>query len=183
MKIYTNLEKQLSPLCVALGYFDGVHKGHQRVIKYTVELKKYGMIPTVFTFSQNPKAIISKVPEHRITDEKTKEKVLESMGIELIYKVDFNDLRNLTAENFVKDILHEVLNAKYVVCGFNYHFGKNGIADAGTLKKLCLDYGIKTKIVRPALYKHEPISSTRIRNALLNNDSESASKMLNFRKE
>lgn len=180
MKIYTNLEKQFSPLCVALGYFDGIHKGHQKIINYTVEFKKYGMVPTVFTFSKSPKAIISGIPEHRITDEKTKEKILKRMGIELLYKINFNDLRNLTAEIFVKEILHEVLNAKYVICGFNYHFGKDGIADAEILKKLCLNYGIKTKIARPILYKHEPISSTRIRNALLNNDSESVFKMLNF---
>jgi len=180
MKIYTNLEKQFSPLSIALGYFDGVHKGHQRVINYTVELKKYNLIPTILTFSQNPKSIISGTQENRIIDEKTKEKIFENMGIEILYKVNFENLRSFTAESFVKEILHEKLNAKYVVCGFNYHFGKNGIANAETLKKLCLNYGIKTKIISPALYNHEPISSTRIRNAILNNDSESASKMLNL---
>ncbi len=182
MKIYTNLEKQLSPLCVALGYFDGIHKGHQKVITAAVKLKKHGFIPTVFTFNQNPKSIIFGTPEHRITDEKLKEKILEEMGIEILYKVDFENLRNLSAENFVKEVLHEKLNAKYVVCGFNYHFGKNGIADAYDLKRICLDYEIKTKIASPVLYKHEPISSTRIRKALLNNDSESVSQMLNLSK-
>ena len=69
MKIYTNLEKQITPLCVALGYFDGIHKGHQKVIRSAVELKKQGLIPTVFTFNQNPKSIIFGTPEHRITDD------------------------------------------------------------------------------------------------------------------
>lgn len=179
MKIYTSLQKQNLPLCVALGYFDGVHKGHRKVISKTLKYKSVGLTPSVLTFNESPRAILSDTTENRITDNITKQNILEKIGIEILYMIDFRTVCNLSAEKFVGDILNSTLNAKYVVCGFNYHFGKSGTADANTLKKLCSNYGIKTKIIRPVLYKHRPISSTRIREAILNNDKTNTYKMLN----
>lgn len=178
MKIYTSLQKQNLPLCVALGYFDGVHKGHRKVISKTLKYKSLGLIPSVFTFSESPRATLSGVPENRIIDNTAKQSILENIGIEVLYMIDFKTVCNLSAEEFVRDILNYTLNAKYVVCGFNYHFGKNGTADANMLKKLCSNYGIKTKIIRPVLYKRRPVSSTRIREAILQNDKTDISKML-----
>ena len=65
MKIYNTLEKQVSPTAVALGYFDGVHIGHQKVLKKTAKFKKEGFIPTVFTFSSNPKTEIMKMQQKK----------------------------------------------------------------------------------------------------------------------
>lgn len=179
MKIYTSLQKQNLPLCVALGYFDGVHKGHRKVISKTLKYKSLGLVPSVFTFSGNPRTTLLGIPENRITDNTTKQNILENIGIKILYMIDFKTVCNLSAEEFVRDVLKDTLNAKYVVCGFNYHFGKNGTADANILKKLCSNYGIKTKIIRPVLYKRRPISSTRIREAIINNDENNANKMLN----
>ncbi len=180
MKIYTSLQKQNLPLCVALGYFDGVHKGHRKVISKTLKYKSLGLIPSVLTFTENPRATLSGTPENRITDNIEKQNILENMGTEILYMVDFRTICNLTAEEFIKNVLKDTLNAKCVICGFNYHFGKNGTADASMLKKICSNYEIKTKIIRPVLYKRRPISSTRIRHALLHNDEFDAKKMLNL---
>ena len=178
MKIYTSLQKQTLPLSIALGYFDGVHKGHKKVIEETVNLKSEGVVPTVLTFSENPKTFISGIKYAQLTDAPTKQKIFSDLNIEILYTIDFNTIKDMPPEEFVKNILKETLNAKYVVCGFNYHFGKNGKADAVTLKNLCLDVGIETKIINPILYKCEPISSTRIREALKNKDSFNAENML-----
>jgi len=78
----------------------------------------------------------------------------------------------------VKSVLSEKLNAKFAVCGFNYHFGKGGLADAAVLKSLCDKYQIKTKIIKPLLYKQKPISSTRIREAMFKKNIDEARKMM-----
>ena len=178
MKIYTSLEKQSTPLSVALGYFDGVHKGHKKVITETVNFKSKGVVPSVFTFSENPRSVLSNSKCHQLIDNNTKQKIFSNLNVEILYMIDFNLIKNLSPEEFVKNILKDTLNAKYVVCGFNYHFGKNAIADAVKLKNLCSEFDIETKIINPILYKCEPISSTRIRKALENKDSFNAQNML-----
>lgn len=179
MKVYTSIaEKQKSQLCVALGFFDGIHKGHKKVISETVKLKRFGLIPTVFTFEESPKSIIFKLKEKQITDNESKKEKIENLGIEVLYMIDFKKIMNYTPEQFVEKILKEKLNAKYLVCGFNYHFGIGGIADAKKLKEIAERFEIKTKIIKPILYKCSPVSSTRIREAIKNNDLSSANNML-----
>lgn len=167
MIVYKNFEIQNMPTAVALGYFDGVHIGHQKVIRQTVRLKKKGVIPTVFTFSNNPKAIANRFQEKRITSVERKISIMENLGIEIMYIVDFLKVKNMFPEQFVRDILFKTLNAKYVVCGFNCHFGNNGNADASDLKKICAQYGILVKVVKPVLFNDSPVSSTRIRESLM----------------
>lgn len=178
MKIYTKLEKQTEPTAVALGYFDGVHIGHRKVIEQTVKFKKHGLTPTVFTFSHSPKSIISGIPEQTITSLDKKKELLESLNVEKLYIIDFLEIYKLSPDDFVKKILVEKLNAKAVVCGFNYHFGSGGYADAEDLKNLCLRYEVETKIIKPVLYQQKPISSTRIKEALKSKNVVSAKNML-----
>lgn len=178
MKIYNSLIIQKKPLSIALGYFDGIHKGHQKVISWAVKLKNLGLTPAVLTFNQSPKSVLFGYPENKIISTEEKNKILESMNIELLYSVDFEQIRDLSPNEFVREILSKKLNVKYAVCGFNYHFGKDGIADATALKEICRDYGIKTKIVKPVLYKNKPISSTRIRTAISQKDDKDACNMI-----
>jgi len=173
VNIYKDLSENTVPSAVALGYFDGMHRGHQKVISTTVNLKKYFLRPTVFTFSKNPKSIVSNTSENQIMDIVKKEESLEKLGIEDLYIVDFLKIKDLTPREFVKNVLIKKLNAHAVVCGFNYHFGKGGVAGAEDLKKICKEFNIKTYIVKPVLYKSKPISSTRIRKAIkFNNISQ-----------
>ncbi len=179
MKIYDNLS-EINPneTAVALGYFDGLHLGHQKVINKAVSLKNKGLSPTVFTFLQNPKMVISKKKPLELTDIQNKKALIQKMGIEALYTLDFLEIRNLEPEDFVKEILFKKLNAKAAICGFNYHFGRGGVARAEDLKIISKKYGIKTYIIKPVLYKKEIISSTKIRNALVNKDLKKANDML-----
>ena len=104
--------------------------------------------------------------------------ILNAYNMAREYVKNFEEIKDLTPKQFVRNILKEKLNAKCVVCGFNYHFGKGGAGDANQLKNLCLDFGIKTRIIKPVLYKSGPISSSRIRKALEENDTISAQNML-----
>ena len=179
MKIYDKITNEnLEQKDVALGFFDGLHLGHKKVIKKTIHFKNKGLTPTVFTFSQNPKSILSNKNIIQIMSTKEKEDKLEKMGAELLYIVDFSVIRNMSPEKFVKEVLFKRLNAKIAVCGFNYHFGRGGTAGAEDLKKICKEYGIKTYIVKPVLYKKEIISSTKIRNAIIKKDFQKANDML-----
>lgn len=178
MKIYNNLEKIECNSAVALGYFDGLHLGHQKVISKAVEYEKTGLTPIVFTFSRSPKCILKHTDEQKIYSQTQKEIGIESLGVEVLYIVDFPSIQNLSPQKFVEEILLKKLGAKVLTCGFNYHFGKGGKADANDLKNIAEKYGIKTEIIKPVLYKEEPISSTRIRNALGSNNINSAKNML-----
>ncbi|MBR0423394.1 MAG: FAD synthetase family protein [Clostridia bacterium] len=163
---------------MALGYFDGIHIGHKKVILETVKLKSQNLTPTVFTFNKNPKMIISKIPENNIFTKKEKEEKLKSLGIEILYIVNFLKIKNFSPEKFVKKILYEKLNTKVAICGFNYHFGRGGTADAEDLKNICADFGIDVKIIKPVLYNKTPVSSTRIRNAIKENNILEINQML-----
>ena len=107
-----------------MGYFDGIHIGHKKVISETVKLKSQNLTPTVFTFSQNPKMIISKIKENNIFTKKEREEKLKNLGIEILYTVNFLKIKNFSPEKFIKKILYEKLNTKVAICGFNYNFGQ-----------------------------------------------------------
>lgn len=171
MEIYYNLDKiQTKPLAVALGFFDGVHKGHRKVISQAVKLEKENLVPAVFTFKKSPKSIIFEKDIYTLTTNEEKEKIFESLGVKIVYEIDFTTIQNLTKKQFVEKILKEKLNAKYAICGFNYHFGKNASGDTNDLTQICENYNIKTKIIGPVLYKRVPISSTKIRENILNKE-------------
>ena len=119
-----------------------------------------------------------KIPEKKIFSMDEKQNAMQNLGIEIMYVTDFSKIKNMSAEQFVREVLFKTLNAKVVICGFNYHFGAGGIADATDLKRICLDYGITTKIVNPVLFNKSPVSSTRIRKALLEGNTFELQNML-----
>jgi len=178
MKIYKTLTPSPLALSVALGYFDGVHKGHKKVISKAVDLESKKCTSAIFTFNKSPKAALFNTNENRIMNNEEKYKIFQQLGVKVLYAIDFEEVCNLSPEEFVKSVLSEKLNAKFAICGFNYHFGKGGLADASVLKDLCDKYQIKTKIIKPLLYKQKPISSTRIREAILRKKDDEARKMM-----
>ena len=178
MEIYYSLIKQNRPTAVALGFFDGMHKGHQKIISKTVEYSKNGLTACVLTFSQSPRSVVENHKVDLLMMPRQKLAAIENMGVDVAYMLDFNGVRFIPPEDFVRDILSGVLNAKIVVCGFNYHFGNGGYADAEELKKLCKNYKIDVFIQPPVTYENQPISSTRIRGAIKNKEFEIAENML-----
>ena len=119
---------------VALGVFDGLHRGHQEVINTAISFKESGLSPAVFTF--NTKTVTSKGNgkiDMLLSDELKIEKLRE-MGIEYMYSPEFSEVKELTAENFVKKVLVEKLNASVAVCGENFRFGKGAFAGCNELE-------------------------------------------------
>ncbi len=163
---------------VALGYFDGIHKGHRKVISLAANESINGLLPVCFTFLQSPKSIISNLPCPALMTESDKLKCLEKLGIEHVFQSDFRTLMNISAHAFVKDILIDTLKAKKLFCGFNYRFGKNGEGDTEMLKQLCEDYKIELVVAEPEKDNGEVVSSSLIRSLIENGNISRANKML-----
>lgn len=179
MEIINELKTSDSRTSVALGFFDGMHKGHRTVIRSAVDGAKYdGLTPAVLTFSEQPKAVVTGTSPELLIAEDRKHQLMNDIGVKKLYCLHFSDLRNISAEDFVDFVLVQKLKAKRVFCGFNYHFGQGGVADCEDLKRLCRLRGIIVTVNNPVLYQGDTISSSRIRNCIKAGDMISACTML-----
>lgn len=161
---------------VALGNFDGVHIGHQKLIK---ALTGFGYPSLVYTFYEHPLNVIKgDVSVRAINTRAEKEDVIESLGVDALVFEDFSAVRDMTPEEFVDSILINRFSAKEVVCGFNYRFGKKNAGDVTTLKKLLSNYGVNLTVIDEVTLDGTSVSSSEIRGALLEGDVEKANKML-----
>ncbi|MBQ8134947.1 MAG: riboflavin biosynthesis protein RibF [Clostridia bacterium] len=179
MEIITELTRSEKPSSTALGYFDGIHKGHRAVIEEAVEeAKKRELVPTVFTLLQSPRTVLRGEQSNNIITLDEKLSILENLGIEQVYLIDFNSIKNITANDFVRDVLCGCFHARHVSCGFNYHFGAGAQGSGEKLEEMCKNYDI-TVFARPRITMDEkPISSTRIRECIVRGDITSANNML-----
>lgn len=177
MQILRNLTPTTEYTAVALGYFDGMHIAHQKVINSAVECKKQGLTPIAFTFISTPKAEDKAI---QINTYEEKCRLFEKAGIEILYIIDFELIRNKTPEDFVKEIVKGIFNAKKAFCGFNYHFGKNGAGNTKDLIKLCKGYDIEVGVCEPVLIEDTIVSATQIRKFLLEGKIELANKFLGY---
>lgn len=160
---------------VAAGLFDGLHIGHASVMDKTLSLCRHGISPAVFTFKTG--SLDVKEQGILISDEK-KIELLSKMGIKYIFSPSFSEIRDMTPERFVMEIIANRLNASCVVCGENFHFGKDGFADCNTLEKICNSIGIEVYVVPLVSYRGENVSSSRIRECLKSGRIEEANALL-----
>lgn len=165
---------------VALGNFDGVHVGHQKLISTMISKgKEMGLKSSLLLFENHTKTVLKKVEQKLITPFDHKLKILESMGVELIFKMIFDEtIMRLSPEDFVKKILIDKLNCKAVVVGYDYRFGHKASGDAIYLKELGKKYGFHVTIIEPVYIENKVVSSTEIRELLLSGKLEEARKML-----
>ncbi len=175
MHIYTKLQRvSTQKNCVALGYFDGVHLGHRKVISTAVNFAQNKENTAVFTFTQKGLSIKGK----NILSRSEKFSRIEKQGVNHCLCPEFSSFCNLTKEQFVQDILINCLDASDVFCGENFTFGTKKSGNIDDLISLCSENNIKVHIVKTALYKGETVSSTRIKAALQNGNVQQANEML-----
>ncbi len=159
---------------VALGTFDGVHLGHRRVIETA---KQFGLPVVVVTTAQNPQGVLFSGNKRRIFSEKATDGIFESLGVDGIIRLDFNDIRDMEPQAYL-DMLVDRLGAKNIVFGFNFRFGKGASGNADTVCKYGIQHNIGVKVCDAVTYEGETISSTRIRAAIEAGDMEAAAQML-----
>ncbi|MDD7765882.1 MULTISPECIES: bifunctional riboflavin kinase/FAD synthetase [Anaerococcus] len=172
-------EFDLSPKAVSLGNFDGVHKGHQKLMKENIKISKAkNLTPSVLLFKENTKNILNGEREY-LTSLEDKIEILKNLGIECFCLLEFSDkFKDLSPYEFIEEILYKKLNTKYVIVGDNYRFGKMAKGDIKTLKKYEEDFAYKTKVVDFELDDGKIINSTDIRQMVREGKIEKANKDL-----
>ncbi len=164
---------------IALGYFDSVHKGHQKVIKTAKEYAdKNGCSLTVFTFKGNLKAMLSLADDKMVYTHKERQTILKSFGVDDIYfaPTDFNFL-SLSKKSFLTKI-NKKYNIKCYVSGKDYKFGKFGEGNVDFLGEWAKNNAQDQIIVEDCLFGGEKISTTRIKKLLTNGEIEKANELL-----
>lgn len=160
--------------CVALGNFDGIHVGHQAILARCVEdARKEGLVPTIWTFRRHPEHFLKGIDASgSILSPEEKLALAGNMGIRRYFAEDFEAVRDLSPRAFCEKVLFEKLDAREVVCGFNFRFGKNGAGDTALLKELMESAGRRVVVIPAVEIAGQIVSSTRIRRALEEGDVE-----------
>ncbi len=179
MQVFYELN-QNNNLALALGYFDGVHLGHQKVIKSAVEFAHQNNTKSaVITFKDHPCCYFYGVCPKYILSRKQREEEIAKLGVDFLYELDFDEtLAGLSAEEYLKNILIKYFSPVAISTGFNHHFGVKKSGDAEFLKKNQSKYSYKYFEIPPQKIHDEIISSTTIRNYLQKGDITNANKML-----
>lgn len=173
-----SFEKNISvPCTIALGYFDGVHLGHRRVIDAAVGYAEKNKIKSaVFTFgdvkgsSKKSAAGALYSTEHRI-------ELLKRSGADFVIMPDFSEFHSLSPSEFVA-LLCEKYCARALFCGEDYRFGKGAEGNVESLKELCEQKRIELFVEKKVSFEGSEISSSRIKEALLRGDVSLANKLL-----
>lgn len=182
MNIFYNLKEKREKTCIALGFFDGIHLGHIKVIKEMLKYAKENSLAScLLTFKSAPKYVLNQTSneaEKYILQENEKICILENLGVENLYIIDFESILNLSADDFIEKVLIDKFNAKHIFCGFNYHFGKGGKSTAVDLSEKCQKYGVKVKIIAPKKLNAETVSSSLIKKLLATGKIEKVNSLL-----
>ena len=169
------------PVVVTIGTFDGIHRGHQEILRTVqTEAEKDGLEPILITFDPHPRVLVS--PEEiplLLTTIEEKEKFIPDFFDGTVLVLEFNDaLKEMSAAEFVQAILVERLGASKVIVGYDHAFGKNRSGTIKALESLGKKHNFDVQVVGPVQHKDEPVSSTRIRAAMRDDDYTGALEML-----
>ena len=176
MKIVRSLEEmgETAPSSLALGAFDGLHRGHMAVIRRACAPGEGGrrLQPAVFTFSRSPAG------NSAVLTGRDKERLLEDAGVEVLYSLEFSQVKDWEAEAFVEQVLFETCAAQRLCCGEDFRFGRGARGDTALLQPLCARRGVELTVVPPVKEGGEKVSSTRIRAAVEAGDISLANRLL-----
>ncbi len=172
------------PSAVTIGTFDGIHRGHQLVLEYCLEIAQgQNMRPVVLTFEPHPRDVLRpNAPVFRITSQDVKEHAILALGGFSIETLPFSPmLAQLSATDFVEQILVKGLGAKHVIVGEDFHFGKSRLGTPAFLQAQGKRQGFEVTLIPPHEDENgEIISSSRIRDALRAGDIAQANALLGY---
>ncbi|MEJ5994546.1 bifunctional riboflavin kinase/FAD synthetase [Pedobacter sp. Du54] len=186
MKIYNQLSefKKLTNAVVTIGTFDGVHYGHQKIIKRLCELAKMNNGESVIlTFFPHPRMIID--PENQalkmINTISEKAEMLANLGVDHLIITPFTrDFSNLCAADYIKNILVDTIGTKQLIVGYDHRFGKDRQGGMKDLEAYAKVYDFSIEEIPEHDINDVAVSSTKIRTALLNGDVSLAATYLGY---
>lgn len=182
MKVFQTLAeiKNIEPCCIALGNFDGVHLGHQRLIGEAVnKAKKLGFKSGVFTFSTHPKNLLpgDKVKNILYNDEKAE--IIESLGVDYLFNIEFTkEIMSMDPIAFIDELLVEKMNIREAFCGFNYHFGFKAAGNPDVLRKEGKEKSFNVNEMEAFEIEGKVVSSTLVRELIKTGDMAGCAKFL-----
>lgn len=175
MEILSGLDYKVADSAVSLGKFDGIHRGHRILLQKILDQKEW--IPTVFTFGAMQGNGV--MPGQQIYSKKEQGMILEELGIQREVIFPFHrKTRNMTAEEFVQNILVDRLGTVFVCVGEDFRFGKDRQGDVELLSRLADRYGYRLEVQPKLVCDGEVVSSTRIRWELSTGRLDQVNKLL-----
>lgn len=152
---------------VTIGKFDGIHKGHAKILNEVLAHKTEGLLSAVFTFDTPPTSVFFKENQKVLTTNAEKRELFRTMGIDYLVEFPFYEkTAAISAEDFIEEFLVDSLHAKVIVVGSDCRFGHLGAGNAELLREYGERYGYQTIVVEKECYQGQEISSSRIRNEL-----------------
>ena len=170
-----------NPSILTIGTFDGVHIGHQKIIKDLVKVaKKNNLCSIVLTFFPHPRMVLQKDSDLKMIDTlEEKQQFLEKMGVDVLIVHPFSRaFSRLTALEFTRDLLVNQLKISQLVVGYDHRFGRNREATIDDLKSFGLDYNFTLDEIPSQDIESIAVSSTKVRNALNSGDLKTANQFL-----
>lgn len=172
-----NIQASPVPLSACIGYFDGLHLGHQQLVRNAIQSanEKNGQ-SALITFDPDPWQVLKNIDDiDHLTTMEERIKIGASLGIEKWIILEFTkELASLSPDAFLNEILIP-MNIQTLVCGFDYHYGCRGLGNIETLKQ---QQAFEVKVISEVDYEEEKISSTRIEKAISQGQMELSEKLL-----
>ena len=161
MKIWHGLSERIEKSVITLGIFDGIHIGHQTLIKETSEhARKKGFSSLLLTFHPHPRLALF------ILAEKERERLIAQLGIDIMIILDFNKIKDLPPERFIKEILVGHLGMKEIWIGSDHRFGKGQEGSVQLLRQLSCQYNFEVFCMDDVTLENERVSSSKIKKLL-----------------
>lgn len=185
MEVVNNIEEFnfKNSSAITIGTFDGIHLGHQQIINELCKISKRKRLDSIIvTFSPHPQTVLKSQNKKDIkilTTIKEKIDFLLKLDVDYLVIIQFTkEFSNISYSKFIESYIINKLNAREIVIGYNHAFGKNREGSVDSLINLGKEFNFNVNIVEPVKYKDEIVSSTRIRNVLIDGNVYEASQML-----
>lgn len=164
---------------VAIGKFDGFHRGHQKLLGQLEEQKKRDLKSVVFTFVPSPAAFFSREAVKDLSTIAEKRRIFENAGVDYLIEYPFyQEIADMEPEAYIKEVLVDRIHAKCVVAGDDVSYGKRGAGDCTLLQAKAAEYGYDVIIIDKVLYEGREVSSTYVREEVRNGNMELVTKLL-----
>lgn len=167
------------PSAAAIGKFDGIHRGHQSLLRHVLEQKEKGLQAVVFTFDPSPAVLFSGVNLPELTTKREKRKIFEQLGIDVLIEFPLNHTTAaMPAEEFIRQVLAGQMKTAYIAAGTDLSFGKEGKGDTELLIKMAKRYGYRAEIIEKVCLDGVEISSSYVRDVVKAGDMEKAERLI-----
>lgn len=169
------------PTAVTLGKFDGLHRGHRKLLEHVFAWRERGLKTAVFTFATPPVELTRGKPQTMITTNRERMENLKSAGIDYLVEFPFDEATAATEpETFVREVLVGKMRARAIVTGTDFHFGCHRKGDVALLTALAPRYGFTQCTVEKAYDGGRVISSTYVREMLAEGNIRKANELLGY---